>query len=146
VISSSPMPPPRMNEENTRAAEASVVAVATVVVQPLARAFRKPGAVNVFARDDPCGSDQAIRNSFSLSFVIRCLTRDAPRCCSSVQRPNFSMKPLVSAISSLPSRRLSGRHGHRLDAWKDLSWLCADHQLGGITVDEVRQSDNHPIQ
>ena len=49
------MPPPRVNDANVRAPEASSVVVATLVLWPFSSAPKNAGAVNVFARETPCG-------------------------------------------------------------------------------------------
>ena len=51
VISSSPMPPPRVNDANTRAPAESSVVVATPILWPLFSAARKAGTVRVLARE-----------------------------------------------------------------------------------------------
>ena len=66
VISSRPMPPPRVNEAKVRALAKSSVVVATLMLWPALSAARNAGTVNALARAAPCGSAQARRTSRKL--------------------------------------------------------------------------------
>src|SRR6476661_8541682 len=108
VISSSPIPPPRVNESKILALAESSVLVATLMLWPLVSVAAKPGAVTALARDAPCGSAQARRTRCRLSVSILRLMSSACRLCSSVQRPYFAMNPSDFVTCTVPCAIAAG--------------------------------------